>query len=155
MRQAYLAIARDFIGRLPKLTPLRVEEPSHRADAEPVEAGAPISIQAYQVSRPRCTECGFALSVVAKSTLCGRCVAKDYALPGVEARHSKEDQLRGEVLGTLDRLGYPALSLADARQVGPGLLAWGPVLREMGSHDLSNLKLRLKGTTPQAKDSDS
>ena len=54
-----------------------------------------------------------------------------------------EAQLRGQILAVLDRSGYPRLRLKNNSLTGPGLLAWGPVLREMDTHGLERLERQL------------
>jgi hypothetical protein len=64
-----------------------------------------------------CVDCGSARSPLVQYAI------ELYAL-------SEERSLRGQALVALDKRRYPRLRLRDGRTVGPGLLAWCPVLRE-------------------------
>jgi len=129
MNQQYLAIARSYMES-PQAAP--EEDVSEPFDF----AGAPEPLAIYRSPRPlnRCKACGLALSVIAVSTLCGRCRAPQ--IPPGKATPSPIALVRGQVLLELDRLNYPALVFADGRRAMPGLLEWAPLLRAMEASEL-------------------
>ena len=67
------------------------------------------------------------------TTLCVACASSHSPLVRYALELSaltEERTLRGRALGALDRRRYPKLVLPGGSTVGPGLLAWCPVLRE-------------------------
>jgi hypothetical protein len=63
---------------------------------------------------------------------------------------SKERTLRGQVLVGLDKLHYPRLRLPTGDTVGPGLVAWCPILRDASTSELTAL-LELVNTQHSAE----
>ena len=144
MNQAYLDIARQYVSssRAPShASPPGVEEEILLPEQE---ARDPISLAAYRNSgSPRCRLCGLLLSIVAVRDICGRCAAPPKALKEAPTpRYSEEQQLRGQVLVELDKRHYPLLDFGGLR-IGPGLEAWGPVLRDLSEPELQALLNRL------------
>jgi hypothetical protein len=91
---------------------------------------------------------GCAAVIRAGTTLCQDCGSKKSPLVRLAVELSslaQERSSRGRALVALDRRRYPRLRLRDGRRVGPGLLAWGPVLREMDSDELEHLLAALEG----------
>jgi TubC N-terminal docking domain len=85
---------------------------------------------------------GCAAAIPAGTTLCVECGSARsplvrYALE--LCMLSEERSLRGRTLSALDKVQYPKLRLRDGRTVGPGLLAWCPVLREGNSRTLRSI----------------
>ncbi|MPZ47891.1 MAG: hypothetical protein GEU75_00995 [Dehalococcoidia bacterium] len=82
---------------------------------------------------------GCAALIPAGTTLCADCGSKHsplirYALE--LSAVSEERTLRGRTLIALDLRRYPRLELPDGQLVGPGLIAWAPVLREANKYTL-------------------
>jgi hypothetical protein len=85
---------------------------------------------------------GCAASIPVGTTLCAACGRATSPLVrfAVELGDlTRERSLRGQALCALDQRRYPRLDLSDGRKVGPGLLAWCPVLREAGSSQLREI----------------
>jgi len=87
----------------------------------------------------------------------GRTELQDKADPAAEGPYASrlpgdslayERHRRASALVALDRRRYPRLRLSDGRTVGPGLLAWAPVLREMDAPTLDVLLRLIEGLRP-------
>ena len=161
MQQPYLDIARHFVlGRQPFKTLDAGGGPFEESPGEPepsAERDAPVSLASYRegAAARRCHLCGYALSVVSVRDVCGRCVLRESTPPIARAietiRNPGDDerQLRGRMLAALDRRNFPKLHLGSGHTVGPGLLEWGPVLREMNLRalqDIERVLARLPGS---------
>ena len=135
-------------GRRSRLVQWALEHGAKQAQSVPTEAAA-TPAPARTGSPRRCTSCGHSLSVLNVVGLCGRCVLphSSSATSDVAEKSDQEEErhLRGRALVALDKHGYPRLVLADG-SVGPGLEAWGPVLREMGGAQLRALIGVIEGT---------
>jgi len=76
---------------------------------------------------------GCATLIPAGTTLCVECGSARSPLVRYAVQLgglAEERTLRGRALLALDKRRYPKLKLPDGRTVGPGLLAWCPILRD-------------------------
>jgi hypothetical protein len=86
--------------------------------------------------------CSCAAAIPAGTTLCTSCGSKRSPLIpyAIELGTLTEERtLRGAALVALDRRHFPRLVLAGGQSVGPGLLAWCPVLRDLDTTGLRAL----------------
>jgi hypothetical protein len=132
-----------------RLVQWALQHGAKQALSEPHEAqAAPAPARACGPSR--CGLCGHELSMLNVAGLCGRCVlARPSSATGEAAQENNQTRarhLRSRALVALDKRGYPKVVLTDG-PVGPGLIAWAPVLREMDSDQLENLLTRLEATS--------
>jgi TubC N-terminal docking domain len=96
---------------------------------------------------------GCAALIPAGTTLCVECGSArsplvHYALELCAL--SEERSLRGRALAALDKVRYPKLRLHDGRIVGPGLLAWCPVLREGNTETFRNILKLVERAAPES-----
>jgi hypothetical protein len=85
---------------------------------------------------------GCACAIPSGTTLCEDCGSARSLLVRYALELSaltEQRSLRGRALAALDRSGYPGLRLPHGRRVGPGLLAWCPVLREGNPRTLRSI----------------
>jgi hypothetical protein len=85
---------------------------------------------------------GCAAIVPNGKTVCATCSHADSPLVqnAVELSElAQEASLRGRALVALDRKRYPRLQLSKERRVGPGLIAWCPVLRAADPRTLKRI----------------
>jgi hypothetical protein len=154
MNQHYLQRARVFLHQREESEGMALRDPvqdlSHcEVPSSPEAPEQVIALATYQSNKigASCRRCGHGLSVVAVRDICGRCAAKELAAELTEsttiAAAEDERHLRGRLLADIDRRGFPRLHLLDGSSAGPGLLAWGPVLREMTTDQLRLLERSL------------
>lgn len=96
---------------------------------------------------------GCATVIPAGTTLCIDCGSARSPLVRYAVQLVSETEHRtprGQALVALDRRRYPKIDLDDGRTVGPGLVAWCPVLREMGTGELRELIRLVKQTDSRA-----
>jgi hypothetical protein len=98
---------------------------------------------------------GCAVPVRAGTTLCAGCGSARSPLihHALElCALSEERSLRGRALAALDKRRYPRLRLRRGRAVGPGLLAWCPVLRDGNVHTFRRILELVDSVPPGSAD---
>ena len=118
------------------------EPPKDFVEALRVNKPAVLALLARDISDDPVACRGCAAVIPAGTTLCTECGAARSPLVKMALEMvalTNERSLRGRALALLDRRNYPRLTLSDKRVVGPGLLAWCPVLREAGAGELAGI----------------